>query len=350
MSKARWLGLGVGVLALALAAGPATAAFAGQTPTPTPTPTQPTVPDHHKQLKQQEFDILISNTLPAGSSVLGTGPINIASGGIDKSTNNSRVDILETDSTGANSVTINHEPLGGATIDRVTCSINLAQVDLPWSIHTGTGRFLGAIGNGFYDLVGQFSFPTQRNVCTLPTGLTPGQAAWDLNNGVGLPEPLQFDISVQAVGRAVVSPLPSPNPCPTVWNSSGPQPSWTPTCNPSLDSVTLPLPNTLTLTFNGSPFAYNVHINLRFVAPGLLLVGGTLTDNFEPVSLKLPIHGVLFGNKVVFSVSYPTTGPDAGSQGVRTFSGVVGPFGHVTGLWSETGTEAGSGAFQLTRI
>jgi hypothetical protein len=336
------------VLALALAAGPATVAFAGQTPSPSPKPVPKPV------LKQQEFDIDIATPLPNGW-VLGTGPIKIAAGGLDKSVN-SRVDILETDATGANSVTINHEPLGGATVDLRTCSINLSQADLPWSIHKGTGTFLGAVGNGVYDLVGQFSFPTKHNVCTLPATLTPRQAAWDLNNGgVGLPVPLAYDISVQAVGRAVVAPLPSPTPCPTptatYWTSA----SVTTTgnsgnCEPSLTSAVTPDPDNLVLTFDGNTYTYNTHLTLRWIAPGLLLVGGTLTDNYEPVHIKLPVHGVVFGNKVVFSVSYPTTGPDAGSQGVRTFSGVVGPFGHVAGAWSETGTEAGSGTFTLALI
>jgi hypothetical protein len=215
-----------GLLALGLGAGPA---FAGGTPNPHPTPTYtmrecppgfvlqdgrcvPVVVN--PQLRQQEFDIQDANALPNGW-VLGTGPINIT-GGIDKSTSNPRVDLLDT-ADGVSGVRINHEPLSGAVIDRTTCSIKYDQVDLPWSIHQGFGRFLGATGNGVYDLVGLFSFPTRNNFCTLPVYLTSSQADRDLNaGGIGLPAPLAVSVDVQAVGRAAVVPhVTPPVPCPT---------------------------------------------------------------------------------------------------------------------------------------
>jgi hypothetical protein len=213
VSRRRFPRLAAALLAVAAAgllAIPATAS-AGVTPTPSPTPTF-TVPPGHHRLAQQEFDLIAATPLPNGW-VLGTGPISIT-GGFDKPVN-SRLDIFE-DTAGTDGVRISHEPLGGASIDRVTCSINLAQTDLPWSIHQGFGRFAGATGNGFYDLVGQFSYPTRFNVCTLPRFLTPALAAFLLNRGGrGLPTPLSFDISVQAVGRAAVA-------CPRIW-------PWSPT-------------------------------------------------------------------------------------------------------------------------
>lgn len=206
-----------GLLALGLTAGPA---LAGANPNPTPTvkecppgtvlqgdrcvPVRP-------HLQQQEFDLLQNNLLPNGW-VLGTGPVSIV-GGVDVTTANSRVDFFDT-ADRASGVRINHEPLFGSVVDRQTCSITVSQRDLPWSIHQGFGVFAGATGNGVYDLEGLFSFPTRYNRCTLPYGLSSGQADWDLNHGSGLPAPLAFSVSVQAVGRAAVVP-PRPEPCPT---------------------------------------------------------------------------------------------------------------------------------------
>jgi hypothetical protein len=212
-----------GLLALGLAAGPA---FAGANPQPTPTKTVKMCPPGtvlvgdrcvpvrvQPRLQQQEFDLQDANALPQGW-VLGTGPINIV-GGIDKTTSNPRVDFFDT-ADGTSGVRINHEPLSGAVIDRATCSIKYDQTDLPWSIHQGFGRFAGATGNGVYDLVGLFSFPTRYNHCTLPYGLTSGQADWDLNHGgSGLPQPLAVAVDVQAVGQAAVVPPVKPKPCPT---------------------------------------------------------------------------------------------------------------------------------------
>jgi hypothetical protein len=109
-------------------------------------------------------------------------------------------------------------------------------------------------------------------------------------------------------------------------------------------------PDELKLQFEGNTYTYNVNLREVRVAPGVELVFGTLRDTYEPHAINLQVDGVQFGNDVVISTQYPTTGPDAGNQGDRTFSGVVGPHGHVTGSWSETGTEDGSGAFTLDRI
>jgi hypothetical protein len=219
-------GLTLGVLT----AAPSFASGAGGNPQPTPTYTtkppiecppgtvlvngrcEPVVVN--PVLRQQEFDITDTNALPNGW-VLGTGPISIV-GGIDRQVSgNPRVDLLES-ANGANGVRINHEPLSGAVIDRTTCSIKYDQVDLPWSIHQGFGTFAGATGNGFYDLVGLFSFPTRNNRCTLPRYLTSAEADSDLNGtGGNLPQPLADTVAVQAVGQAAVRSVPVPCPTPT---------------------------------------------------------------------------------------------------------------------------------------
>jgi hypothetical protein len=115
-------------------------------------------------------------------------------------------------------------------------------------------------------------------------------------------------------------------------------------------SYRAPAPDQLKLTYQGNTYTYNVQLREQWVAPGVEVISGHLTDTYEPQAISLPVHGVQFGNDAVFSVQYPATGPDAGSQGVRTFSGVVGPHGATSGNWSETGSEAGSGPFTLARI
>lgn len=124
----------------------------------------------------------------------------------------------------------------------------------------------------------------------------------------------------------------------------------------TMSSVSAPAPHfrapdQLKLTFQGNTYTYNVRLHEQWVAPGVVLVTGHLRDSYEPQAISLPVTGVIFdGNDVVLSVQYPATGTDAGNQGVRTFSGTVGPHGYVTGSWSETGSEAGSGPFTLDRI
>jgi hypothetical protein len=108
----------------------------------------------------------------------------------------------------------------------------------------------------------------------------------------------------------------------------------------------------LSLKLGTSTYNYKVRLQLQTISffPRVEVVSGTLCDNYEPVHIALPVHGIVFGNVVVISVQYPSTGPDAGNQGVRTFSGVIGPFGHVIGSWSETGAEAGAGTFTLASV
>ena len=86
----------------------------------------------------------------------------------------------------------------------------------------------------------------------------------------------------------------------------------------------------LRLNLGASNFNYQVRLRLSPVLfqRGVLVVSGTLCDANEPIPMVVPVHGIIFGHVAVISVSYPTFGPDAGNQGVRTFVGVIGPFGH----------------------
>lgn len=107
--------------------------------------------------------------------------------------------------------------------------------------------------------------------------------------------------------------------------------------------------NELTLTFQGNDYSYRLSRVATYpVFPGVEIVRGILTDTYEPVRINLPISGVIFGNDVILTVNYPTTGPDAGDQGSRSFFGTIDPSGNVSGTWSETGTEGGSGTWSLS--
>lgn len=110
--------------------------------------------------------------------------------------------------------------------------------------------------------------------------------------------------------------------------------------------------NEVVLTYDGSTYTYQVQFRTLLLrgphGTKVELLTGKLTDAYEPVPLTMPLSGIISGNHVVFSVSYPAKGPDAGNQGVRTFSGTINRHsGKVTGTWSETGSEAGSGPFYL---
>ena len=96
--------------------------------------------------------------------------------------------------------------------------------------------------------------------------------------------------------------------------------------------------NTVDLWFQGKEFMYAVDFHQR----GSCLTG-TLTDTgLPPGEQTLAIHGTVFGNHVTFRVTYPTN-----TQGTRTFNGRIDRHGDVFGMWSETGTENGSGNWSL---
>jgi hypothetical protein len=105
--------------------------------------------------------------------------------------------------------------------------------------------------------------------------------------------------------------------------------------------------NVLKLVDGTTTYTYPALFLSHYAGGGVWVISGIIRDNYEPVHVNLQVHGIQFGNDVVLSVSYPTTGPDAGNQGVRTFSGVIGAGEHVTGDYSETGPENIAGTFLL---
>ena len=117
--------------------------------------------------------------------------------------------------------------------------------------------------------------------------------------------------------------------------------TWVQGCNPwHLERWDVRGNNTVDLNYKGTTYTYAVH----FTQHGSC-VGGTLTDTGIPNGPQTgPITGTIVRNHVVFSFTYTYTGE---VQGTRTFNGYVSPWGHVSGTWSETGSEDGSGTWSL---
>jgi hypothetical protein len=96
--------------------------------------------------------------------------------------------------------------------------------------------------------------------------------------------------------------------------------------------------NTAKVKFEVNTYAYPVY----FTQQGSCLTG-TLTD--PDASFTGRIHGTVYGNFITFSITYPSSD----NQGTRTFNGTINQWGHVSGSWSETGTENAAGSWSLTR-
>ncbi len=96
--------------------------------------------------------------------------------------------------------------------------------------------------------------------------------------------------------------------------------------------------NTVKVKFEVNTYDYPVY----FTQYGSCLTG-TLTD--PDASFSGRIHGTVYGNFIVFSITYPS----GDNQGTRTFNGTINRWGHVSGSWSETGSENASGSWSLTR-
>jgi hypothetical protein len=94
--------------------------------------------------------------------------------------------------------------------------------------------------------------------------------------------------------------------------------------------------NTAAVKFEVNTYNYPVYLRQQ----GSCL-SGTLTD--PDASFTGQIHGTVSGNFVVFSVTYPSGSP----QGTRTFNGTINRWGHVSGSWSETGSENAAGSWSL---
>ena len=96
--------------------------------------------------------------------------------------------------------------------------------------------------------------------------------------------------------------------------------------------------NTVKVKFEVNTYDYPVY----FTQQGRCLTG-TLTDKWAPFTGR--IHGTVYGGFLTFSITYPS----GFAQGTRTFNGTINRWGHVSGSWSETGSENASGSWWLTR-
>jgi hypothetical protein len=115
--------------------------------------------------------------------------------------------------------------------------------------------------------------------------------------------------------------------------------SWAPHCNPfAREQWNLNGRNKVQAVYQGTTYTYSV----TFKQYGGCL-SGTLTDSYYPTTG--PISGTVNRNHVTFSFSYPS----GSIQGTRTFTGTINRWGAVSGTWSETGTENGTGTFTLAR-
>jgi hypothetical protein len=95
--------------------------------------------------------------------------------------------------------------------------------------------------------------------------------------------------------------------------------------------------NTLAVKFEVNTYDYPVYFNQQ----GTCLTGW-LKD--PGASFTGRIHGTVYGNFITFSVTYPS----GSKQGTRTWNGTISGSGHVSGSWSETGHEVGSGSWWLS--
>jgi hypothetical protein len=95
--------------------------------------------------------------------------------------------------------------------------------------------------------------------------------------------------------------------------------------------------NTVHVKFEVNTYDYSV----SFRQEGSCLTGW-LTD--PGASFTGRVHGTVYGNFVTFSITYPS----GDTQGTRTFNGTINQWGHVSGSWSETGSENASGSWWLS--
>ena len=115
--------------------------------------------------------------------------------------------------------------------------------------------------------------------------------------------------------------------------------SWQHGCNPwAREQWNLNGHNEVQAVFQGKTYTYDV----TFKQFGSCL-SGTLTDGYFPVTG--PISGTVKRNHVTFSFTYPS----GSIQGTRTYTGTINRWGAVSGTWSETGSENGSGTFTLAK-
>jgi hypothetical protein len=117
------------------------------------------------------------------------------------------------------------------------------------------------------------------------------------------------------------------------------QSSHHPACNPwARERWNLNGKNQVKAVYLGSTYTYSV----TFRQFGSCL-SGSLTDSYYPTTG--PIWGTVNKNYVTFSFAYPS----GSVQGTRTFTGTISRWGAVSGTWSETGSENGTGTWTLAK-
>jgi hypothetical protein len=103
--------------------------------------------------------------------------------------------------------------------------------------------------------------------------------------------------------------------------------------------------NVLDLTYLGTTYTYPVV--LHEANDGLIT--GFLLDKGLPVGHQLlAVHGVCAGSDVDLGVNYPTADPQGQRVDDLNITRIgLSHYGKAAGVWTETGTEAGSGAASL---
>lgn len=102
--------------------------------------------------------------------------------------------------------------------------------------------------------------------------------------------------------------------------------------------------NVLDLTYLGTTYAYPVV--LHEAADGLIT--GYLRDSGLPVgSQLLRVHGVCVGSDLDLGVNYPTADPQGQRVEDMNATPISAHRANIAGVWTEDGTEAGSGNASL---
>jgi hypothetical protein len=94
----------------------------------------------------------------------------------------------------------------------------------------------------------------------------------------------------------------------------------------------------MNLVYNGT--TYTGYWVLLYSHRDGLLTGWLYDPNLPSGQRYMAVHGVVNGSVVQFNATYPAGDP----QGSRGFIGVIGT-GAFSGVWNETGSEAGTGTF-----
>ncbi len=97
---------------------------------------------------------------------------------------------------------------------------------------------------------------------------------------------------------------------------------------------------TFYINYSGHDYSYAVDLN-----QSVNYITGTLVDTYLPAAEQTrTVNGTLTGNSFVLEVPYPA----GGQWGTRTFDGTIDSTGHLSGTWSDSGTDNASGSWSTT--